>query len=43
MYRADQDVDDVFELYQSRVDGTSNVKLNAPLPTGLSVSSFIVR
>ncbi|NOT31253.1 MAG: hypothetical protein HOP15_12470 [Planctomycetes bacterium] len=41
VYRADQDIDGVFELYSARSDGQGTpVKLNAPLGPGESVPPF---
>jgi len=37
-YRADQETDEVLELYSSAPDGSGNVKLNGPLVKGGSVS-----
>jgi len=42
VYRADQDTDEVFELYASKLDGTGNVRLNVPLPAGLDVENDFV-
>ncbi len=43
VYRADQEVDGVFELYSVALDlGTPPVKLNAPLPPGGDVQSYAV-
>lgn len=40
-YRADQDIDEVYELYSVPSDGSAApVKLNAPLAPGLSVPAF---
>lgn len=33
VYSADQDADEVYELYSVRLSGGTPVKLNAPLPT----------
>ncbi|MEM9693278.1 MAG: hypothetical protein AAGA56_12085, partial [Myxococcota bacterium] len=37
VYIADQDTDQSFEIYATRVDGTGNVKLNPPLALGAAV------
>lgn len=37
LYTADQDVDEVIEVYASRLDGTRHVKLSAPLRLGEQV------
>ena len=37
VYRADQDTDNVRELYRVRLGGGENIKLNPPLPTGWEV------
>ena len=43
VYRADQHTDGMVELYASNLDGTGNVKFNAPLPVGLDVTDFAVQ
>ncbi|MEN0061323.1 MAG: hypothetical protein AAGA48_04185 [Myxococcota bacterium] len=43
VYRANQNANDVFELYSSAVDGTDNRRHKAPLPADLSVDDFIIR
>ena len=42
VYIADQDSDELFELYSVRVDGGMPVRLNPPLPLGGNVSEFAV-
>jgi dipeptidyl aminopeptidase/acylaminoacyl peptidase len=37
VYRADQDTDNVFELYSVRLGGAGRVKLSVPLPAGWDV------
>ncbi len=40
VYVADEDVDNIFELYVVGDDGSGATKLNSPLPLGAQVSSF---
>lgn len=42
LYRADQDVDEVFELFSVSIDGGSPLKLNGPLTAGGSVGREFV-
>ena len=42
VYRADQDTNDVFELYRTVIAGLVKSKLNPPLTPGKDVSSFSV-
>jgi Tol biopolymer transport system component len=42
VYNADQDTDEVFELYSVPLTGGSPVKLNGPLVSGGNIESFRV-
>lgn len=40
VYRADQDANDVFELYSVQLGGSGRVKINRPLPAGWDVAGL---
>ena len=40
LYATEQDVNNINEIYSSNLDGTGNVKLNAPLPSGGDVDYY---
>jgi len=42
VYRADQDTDDVFELYRTVFFGGGNSKLNPPYTLGTNVEAFVI-
>lgn len=42
VYIADEDQDNVFELYSANVDGTNKRRISAPLSLGRNVSYFLV-
>ena len=42
VYRADQDADEVYELFASRSDGSANIKVNDPLSAGQRIEGSYV-
>lgn len=42
VYRADQDADEVYELYVSRSDGSANIKVNVPLSANQRIEGSYV-